>query len=223
MELIMILINRINTLFVLYFFIGAFLSVSAAEATGNHHNRSDRFDRYDRFDRFGRDEHNEHLVLKLDDTGFMYPMEVPGMEEGDDPMPAMCFDLDVIDLKRNKIIGTGTDCMSNVAMDENGNVALIGTSYFYLPGGKLITRGAVTVQPVPEDFSLVSADGHPYSHITGSASTSEQNSIIGGTGKYENSTGRVRLSGMVDMTEFTMNEGDPLTFSCLFVLDINLN
>lgn len=223
----MILMNRVNMLIVLFLFVGTFFSVSAAQAAENHHDRFDRFferfDRFDRFDRFGRHEDTEHLVLKLDGTGFMYPMEVPGMEEGDDPMPGMCFDLDVIDLKSNKIIGTGTDCMSNVEMDENGNVALIGTTFFYLPGGKLITRGAITVQPVPEDFSLVSADGHPYSHITGSSSTSEQNSIISGTGKYENSAGRVRLSGMVDMTEFTMNEGDPLTFSCLFVLDLNLN
>lgn len=207
----MILINRVNMLIVLFLFIGTFFSVSAVQATGNHH------------DRFDRDEHGGHLVLKLAGIAFMYPMEVPGMEEGDDPMPAMCFDLDVIDLKNNRNIGTGTDCLSNVAMDENGNVALIGTTFFYLPGGKLITRGAVTVQPVPEDFNLVSADGHPYSHITGSASTSEHNSIIGGTGKYENSTGRARLSGMVDMAEFTMNEGDPLAFSCLFVVDVNLD
>ena len=106
-------------------------------------------------------------------------------------------------------------------MKENGNVSLIGTTYFHFPKGTLISRGAVTVQPVPEDFKLVSADGHPYSHITGAAS--DQDSIIGGTGKFKNSTGRARLSGMVDMTAFEMNEGDPLTFNCLFVVDFNLN
>lgn len=193
-------INRTSMLIFLFLFIGIFPSVSVADDTGNNH---------------------EHLVLKLHGTGFMFPMEIPGMEEGDDPMEAMCFELDVIDLKSNEIIGTGTDCMSNVDMEENGNVALVGTTFFNLPDGELIARGAITVQPVPEDFSLVSADGHPYSHITGSARASDQNSIFGGTGKFENSSGRMRLSGMVDMSKFTMNEGDPITFSCLFVVDVN--
>ncbi len=201
----MILINRTNMLIFSFLFIIIFPGVSVAGDDGNHH------------------EHTEHLVLKLHGTGFMYSMEVPGMEEGDDPMEAMCFELDVIDMKSNEIIGSGTDCMSNVEMKEDGNVALVGTTYFYLPEGQLIARGAITVQPVPEDFNLVSANGHPYSHITGSASTSDQNSIIGGTGKFENSSGRVRLSGMVDMTEFTMNEDDPITFSCLFLVDVNLD
>ena len=202
----MIAIKRTNILIVLFFIIGIFLNVSVAEATGSHH-------KY----------HNstEHLVLKLAGTGFMYPMEVPGMEEGDDPMEAMCFDIDLVNVKNNKIIGTGTDCLSNVDVKENGNVSLIGTTYFHLRKGTLIARGAVTVQPVPEDFKLVGADGHQYSHITGAAS--DEDSIIGGTGKFANSTGRARLSGMVDMTEFTMNEGDPLAFNCLFVVDVNLN
>lgn len=202
----MILINRINMLIFLFTSIVIFLGVSVAEANEDHHDHT---------------EHTEHLVLKLHGTGFMYSMEVPGMEEGDGPMDAMCFELDVVDLKSNEIIGSGTDCMSNVEMKEDGNVALVGTTFFYLPEGKLITRGDITVQPVPEDFSLVSADGHPYSHITGSANTSDHNSIIGGSGKFENSSGRVRLSGMVDMTQFTMTEDDPITFSCLFVVDLD--
>ena len=199
----MIVINRTNMLIFLFLLIVIFPGVSVAEESDDNQ------------------EHTEHLVLKLHGTGFMYSMEVPGMEEGDDPMEAMCFELDVIDLKSNEIIGSGTDCMSNVEMKEDGNVALVGTTFFYLPEGQLVARGAITVQPVPEDFSLVSADGHPYSHITGSANTSDQNSIIGGTGKFENSSGRVRLSGMVDMTQFTMTEDDPITFSCLFVVDLD--
>jgi hypothetical protein len=203
MEIIMILINRTNIQIFLFLFIIIFSGVSVAGDNGDHH------------------ENSEHLVLKLHGTGFMYSMEVPGMEEGDDPMEAMCFELDVIDMKSNEIIGSGTDCMSNVEMKEDGNVALVGTTYFYLPEGQLIARGAITVQPVPEDFNLVSANGHPYSHITGSANTSDHNSIIGGTGKFENSSGRMRLSGMVDMTQFTMTEDDPITFSCLFVVDLD--
>ena len=204
----MISINRVNMLMVLFIITGIFLNVSVVEATGKHHHHK---------------HHNstEHLVLKLAGTGFMYPMEVPGMEDNDNLMEAMCFDIDLVDMKNEKIIGTGTDCLSNVDMKENGNVQLIGTTFFHLPKGTLITRGAVTVQPVPEDFKLVGADGHSYSHITGAAS--DEDSIIGGTGKFENSTGRARLSGMVDMSEFTMQEGDPLAFNCLFVVDVNLN
>lgn len=202
MEIIMITIKRANIFVVLFIFISMIFSVSAAEATGNQNK-------------------TEHKVLKLAGTGFMYPMEVPGMEEGDEPMEAMCFDVDLINAKNNKMIGTGIDCLSNVDVKENGNVSLIGTTYFHLIKGTLIVRGAVTVQPVPEDFKLVGADGHQYSHITGAAS--DEDSIIGGTGKFANSSGRARLSGMVDMSEFTMNEGDPLTFNCLFVVDINLN
>ena len=127
----MILINKTNILIFCFIFIIIFPGVSVAGDNGDHH------------------EHSEHLVLKLHGTGFMYSMEVPGMEEGDEPMDAMCFELDVIDLKSNEIIGSGTDCMSNVEMKENGNVALVGTTYFYLPEGQLIARGAITVQPVP--------------------------------------------------------------------------
>ncbi len=55
-------------------------------------------------------------------------------------------------------------------------------------------------------------------HITGASS--KKNSVLRGTGRFKNSKGTVRLSGMVNMTDFTGDEGSPITFDCLFVIDL---
>jgi hypothetical protein len=81
-----------------------------------------------------------------------------------------------------------------------------------LPQGSIVTRGKISIQPVLEE--TVHESGQPVTHLTGASS--EGNTIIEGTGIYENSTGNIRLSDMVDMSNFEMNEGDLLSFNCLF-------
>ena len=81
----MITIKRTNIFVVLFIFISMLLSVPVASATGNKH---------------------KHKVLQLVGTGHMYfKDDVPGVEVG-----AMCFDVELVNAKNNKIIGTGTDC-----------------------------------------------------------------------------------------------------------------
>ena len=170
---------------------------------GNEHNRD--------HDAHNRQQKNQHLVLKLAGVGSMYKSSVPGSDE-----QAMCFDVDLVDLKSNEIVGSAKDCMSDVQPKGDG-LGLSGTTFIHLPEGSLTVRGRVSVQPVLEETILES--GQAITHITGSSNTG--NGIIKGTGIYENSTGNVRLSGMVDMSNFEANEGDLLAFSCLFIINFD--
>ena len=159
------------------------------------------------------EEIHNHYIVKLAGTGSMYKMTMPGFDE-----EAMCFDIDLIDMKSSDIVGTAIDCLSDVQSKANG-ISLIGTTFFRLPEGILITRGKVSVQPVLEE--TISESGQTYTHITGASNTG--NTIIAGTGIFADSTGNARLSGMVDMSSFAMNEGDLLTFNCLFEIHLDSN
>ena len=161
------------------------------------------------------DDAGKHLVLNLTGSGDMYESTVPDIDGDGTDDHAMCFDVQVVDARNNQILGKGTDCLSMVTPTGTG-VALVGTSYFHLPGGSLITRGKTSVQPVLHP--TVTPRGLTVTHVTGAAS--DKNSVIGGTGRFENTSGKVRLSGMVSMANFAGNVGDPIVFDCLFVVDL---
>ncbi len=146
----------------------------------------------------------------------MYESTVPDIDGDFMDDPAICFDTELVNMKNRQVIGTATDCLSNITPVGSG-LALIGTTYFHLPQGTLIVRGKTTVQPVTQE--TVTPDGQTITHITGASSG--QNAIIGGTGRFADSTGTVRLSGMVDMTEFAGNVDDPIVFDCLFIVDLD--
>ena len=154
--------------------------------------------------------------LNLRGSGDMYMDVVPDIDGDGVDDPAICFDTDLIDLKTNRVIGTATDCLSNVTPIGSG-LGLIGTTYFHLPQGTLITRGKTTVQPVLHE--TVSASGQTFTHITGAAGSG--NAIIGGDGRFASVTGTSRLSGMVNMENFSGNVGEPIVFDCLFVIDLD--
>ena len=161
-------------------------------------------------------EDGERLILNLVGTGKMYENTVPDIDGDGVDDRAMCFDVNVFNVKNNKMIGRGTDCLAMVTPTAAG-VALVGTTYFYLPSGKLVTRGKTSVQPVFHPTTTPS--GQSITHITGASS--DGNSVIDGTGRFANANGTVRLSGMVNMEKFLGNVGDPITFDCLFVIDLN--
>lgn len=154
----------------------------------------------------------QHHVLNLVGTSSMYKMQVPGLDE-----EAMCFDVDLYNA-RNKYVGSATDCLSDVQPKANG-LTILGTTFFYLPQGTIVTRGKISIQPVLEETTL--ASGQQATHLTGASS--EGNTIIEGTGIYADTTGNIRLSGLVDMSHFEMNEGDVISFNCLFEAHIHLN
>lgn len=157
-----------------------------------------------------------HFVFNLIGSGNMYESFVPDIDGDTIDDPALCFDTELVNMKNQQTIGTATDCLSNITPTGTG-VALVGTSYFYMPNGTLITRGNTTVQPVLHP--TVTPGGQNITHITGASGNG--NAIIGGTGRFANQTGTVRLSGMVNMTNFGGNVGDPIVFDCLFIVDLD--
>lgn len=158
----------------------------------------------------------EEYAFNLKGAGNMYPDTVPDIDGDGVDDPAICFDTDLIDLKNNRVVGTATDCLSEITPIGSG-LGLIGTTYFRMPEGTLITRGKTTVQPVLHQ--TVSATGQEFTHITGAAGSG--NAIIGGDGKFASSTGTSRLSGMVSMADFGGVAGDPIVFDCLFVIKLD--
>ncbi len=164
-------------------------------------------------ERFGHKYRNVPLLFNLKGTGEMYEDFVPDIDGDGSDDPAMCFDLEVFDLKTGIKVGNGTDCLSNVEESGEG-VQLVGTTYFNTYFGTLVTRGVTTVKPGnPESIG-------DKSHITGSA-PSGGNDVINGTGWFRNASGSARLSGMVDMSGFAGGVGDPIIFDCLFVVKLD--
>ena len=156
------------------------------------------------------------LVLNLVGTGGMYPYTVPDIDDDGEDDAAICFDVDLVNATNGQVIGTATDCLSNITPDGD-SLALVGTTYFYMHQGMLITRGKTTVQPTKHDTTT--AVGQMMTHITGAAGS--DNAILDGTGRFAGRTGTVRLSGMVDMSAFGGIEGDPIAFDCLFVITLD--
>ena len=153
------------------------------------------------------------LVWNLVGSGPMYERTVPDIDGDGVDDDAICFDVDLFNAKNGRLIGTATDCLSDIKILDV-SIALVGTTYFNLPQGNLITRGYTTVQPVTQNTTT--ADGQLITHVTGAAGTG--NAILEGTKRFKNSTGTVRLSGMVDMSNFGAKVGDPIVFDCLFVI-----
>ena len=158
----------------------------------------------------------KHLALNLIGSGAMYEDTVPDIDGDLIDDPAICFDVGLINVQTQQVIGTATDCLSQIVPTGTG-LALIGTTTFHLPEGDLVTRGATTVQPVLHP--TVTPTGVNITHITGASS--DQNAILTGTRGFKNATGSVRLSGMVDMTNFAGNVGDPIVFDCLFLITLD--
>ncbi len=127
---------------------------------------------------------------------------------GDGVTTGLCFDLSLIDVSNNQVIGTATDCLSNVTVNPDGSIALTGTAFFDFNdgSGSLVTRGLTTVQPTTH--------GSPgITHITGAIPTADSNDIIEGTRHYKNAKGKIRLSGAVNM-----HSPNEITFNCIFII-----
>ena len=160
----------------------------------------------------------KRLILNLLGAGPMYESTVPDIDGDHIDDPAMCFDVEigVVNGQNRQVIGTGTDCLSDVTPIGTG-IALVGTTYFHLPQGTLITRGKTTVQPVLQPTETTS--GQTITHATAASGTG--NAIIGGTGRFARATGTSRLGGLVDLSGFGGSVGDPIFFDCLFIVDLD--
>ena len=179
---------------------------------------------------FGMAETGGHKIIALEfraDTEgvprtIMYPNTIDPIPYADD---VLCFDGLIFDAASGRKIGTARDCLNVMELDTNetpeessdDSLRIIGTTIFELPAGTIYSQGLTSVRPVTWD-----TDEQPNTHITGAIPYDDDNSIIASTGKYKNSTGIVRLSGAVDMTDFVTETGEgPLGFTCLFIITLD--
>ena len=145
------------------------------------------------------------MVLQFRGTGQGSPQEVPA--PGGGTLAADCFTIDLVDVKKDKVVGEATDCISIVG-EANGGLQVVETATFDFGGGHTFTvQGLVSVQ--------ATTHGSPgVTHITGAISPAGQNDIISGTGRYRGLEATVRLSGAADLSAFPTQ----VTFDCLFVV-----
>jgi len=151
---------------------------------------------------------NNNIAVRLVGTADMYNGDALFEDFGLDQEGALCYDLDLVDVKSGNVIGSAADCLTNISPVGSG-VALTGTTFFFFPGGTVVTRGLTTVQPTTHG----SAD---FTHITGAIPQPGDNNVVYGDGKFKNASGPVRLSGAVNLGNFP----DQATFDCVFILDI---
>ena len=153
-----------------------------------------------------------NITVRLAGTPQAYPGDDLFNDFGLDPVGALCFDVDLVDAKTGKSIGTASDCLSGISpsITDNG-VMLTGTTFFFFPGGTLISQGLTTVQPALHG----SAD---FTHITGAVPSPSDNGVIYGDGKFKNANGPVRLSGAVNLS--MLDSDGVITFDCVFIIDI---
>ena len=149
-----------------------------------------------------------NIAVRLVGTGDLFNGDSLFNEFGLSPAGALCYDLDLVDAKSGNVIGSAADCLSNINLIGDG-VALTGTTFFFFPGGTVVSQGLTTVQPV--------LHGSPdFTHITGAIPQPGDNSVVYGDGKFQNASGPVRLSGAVNLTNFP----NQATFDCVFILDV---
>ena len=117
-----------------------------------------------------------------------------------------------MEAKTGNVIGTASDCLSGItsSITDNG-IMLTGTTFFFFPGGTLISQGLTTVQPVLHGSSN-------FTHITGAVPLPGDDGVIYGDGKFKNAAGPVRLSGAVNLSALDSN--GQITFDCVFIIDI---
>jgi hypothetical protein len=151
-----------------------------------------------------------NIAVRLVGTGVAYGGNDLFDDFGLDPVGALCFDVDLVDIKTGNVIGAASDCLSDISGDPVEGLALTGTTFFYFPGGNLVTRGLTTVQPT--------LHGSPdFTHITGAIPGEGENSVVYGDGKFAGAEGPARLSGTVNLSELDSDE--KIKFDCVFVID----
>ena len=132
--------------------------------------------------------------------------------EGDEECEAI-FKVDMFDPRTGRLIGTGYDYITNIT--HIGSGAVVTTCYIFdfsrSGNGAIISKNNVTVQPALE--------GNCGSLTLILGSFPDENTIEGGTAKFKNVEGRVRVSGGANLTNFA---GDPRSIEIddLFVITL---
>ena len=132
------------------------------------------------------------------------PVPTPGDVVG------TCLETDLFDAHTNRLIGTGIDCLDFVEVSPDGMFSINRTTIFNMPEGRLVATGLTTVVPI---FGGSSPD---FTHVVGDVDDATDN-IVSGTRRFQNATGNVRLSGIVNLSTFP----DSIGFNCIFVIDLD--
>ncbi len=149
------------------------------------------------------------IVVVLKGTAVGEMTAIPATDAGTEE--ALCFTVDLVDPATGDVIGEGTDCLADIEGDGATGMQLTDITTFNFPEGTLVTQGRVTVQPVLDG----SVD---YTHITGAIPAAGEESVLSGTGVFEGTSGQVRLSGAVDMSELESDK--KITFNCVFIISV---
>ncbi|NIP38858.1 MAG: hypothetical protein GWO07_08995 [Candidatus Dadabacteria bacterium] len=132
--------------------------------------------------------------------------------DGVDDVESNCYENDLVDPTSGEVVGTGLDCLRDIVANEDGSVTLISNIFFDFDGfGLISSEGTTTVQPLLTQSALDAG------LTNGTGSFSDEDTIMFGTGVFENATGNVRLSGLVDLTSFP-NEA---FFNCVFEIAVD--
>jgi hypothetical protein len=108
------------------------------------------------------------------------------------------------------------ECLSvEEGPDSMGRINLIGTTFFYLPQGTLVTQGLTSVRLARPGTAT---EVGPITHITGAADATV-NAIVFGTKRFADATGTARLPGMVNLSKLE-TEG-MITSDCIFVVNLD--
>ena len=150
-----------------------------------------------------------------------------------------CFQGDLLSLHKGQKVGVGVDCLSIAIIEDttsgdttggtpdfgpiantaDASAAIDAVTFFFFPGGRLISDGSTTVRPF--FVGVGNGDGTSgegsVTHMTGSI-PGETPSVVAGTRRFRKlaNKGNVRLSGAVNLGL----EGS-IFFSCLFVIQDN--
>ncbi len=140
--------------------------------------------------------------------------EVPDIDgDGADDL-ALCIEVDLVSAKTNNIIGTGTECLAEVDLDGTG-AKPVATSFLHFPQGTIISRGKINIAPVIWDPAL-NPDVDPTKiELTGYFPAPGTSNVVGGTKRFANVEGQVRMSGAA-----RANEDGTFTIDCIFIIDL---
>ena len=95
--------------------------------------------------------------------------------------------------------------------DQTDSFLVDRTTIFNFPRGRLVAQGNTTVVPI------FGASSPAYTHVVGDVDDTTNN-VVSGTGRFADATGDVRLSGIVDMSQFGAGI---VGFNCIFVIDLD--
>ena len=168
------------------------------------------------------------LLWYIGGTQEYFECEVPPTALG--TTQAGCHEHPVLDLKRDRIVGTAVDATADVFPAGDDALYATGTTTFELTVGRfagstLQVRGTGTIQPVvvgtPHfEWTSRAVDNNntPISHVAGIFPEPGQNMVLAGTGVFKGATGTFGLFGGLDI----VSSPDAGSFNCIFKIDLKI-